>query len=290
MSKVAVVTDSVASIPKELMEELKIHYVPYYIHCGAETLKDRVTATGETFYEWMKTATEIPKTANPSPGEYLNKYKQLAEQGVREIVSIHITSKGSGAVAAATAATRMLAEKMPNVKVELIDTLNVQMCQGWMAIEAARAALKGYSLKEITEKVKRMIPVSRMLQTADTLKYLYMGGRIGHAKHLVASLLDIKPIISMENGEIVALGQARTRKKVYRLMVDKLDDLVGHSGVKIAYVHAAAREEAEKLKEMVEARVEVVESLITELSPALGVHTGPGTVGFCFYPVTMEDL
>lgn len=290
MSKVAVVTDSVASIPQEMMDELGIHFVPYYIHRGAETLKDLVTAKGKTFYEWMKTATEIPKTANPSPGEYLSKYIQLAEQGVREIVSIHITSKASGAIAAATDATRMLAEKMPHIRVELIDTLNVQMCQGWMAIEAARAALKGHSLEEITSKVKRMIPVSRMLQTADTLKYLYLGGRIGHAKHLVGSLLDIKPIISMEDGEIVSLGQARTRKKVYKLMVDKLDELVGQSGVKIAYVHAAAREEAEKLKGMVEARVEVVESLITELSPALGVHSGPGTVGFCFYPVTMEDL
>jgi DegV family protein with EDD domain len=285
MPKVAVVTDSVASIPQKMMEELKIHFVPYYIHRGTETLRDLVTATGDTFYEWMKTATEIPKTANPSPGEYLNKYLELTEQGVREIISIHITSKGSGAVAASSAAKKLLAEKMPKVKVQLIDTLNVQMCQGWMAIEAARDAMKGHSLAEITEKVTRMIPVSKMLQTADTLKYLYMGGRIGRAKHLVASMLDIKPIISMEDGEIVALGQARTRKKVYRLMVDKLEEFAGQSAIKIAYVHAAACEEAEKLKEMVEQRVEVVESLITELSPALGVHSGPGTVGFCFYTV-----
>jgi DegV family protein with EDD domain len=267
-----------------IMEKLNIQFVPYYIHRGTETLRDLVTATGDTFYEWMKTATEIPKTANPSPGEYLEKYRQLAEQGVREIASIHITSKGSGAVAAATAAKNLLAEKLPNVKVQIIDTLNVQMCQGWMVIEAARAALKGHSLSEITDRVKRMIPVSRMMQTADTLKYLYLGGRIGRAKHLVASMLDIKPIISMEDGEIVALGQARTRKKVYRLMVDKLADFAGHSAIKIAYVHAAAQEEAEKLRSMVEQRVEVVESIVTELSPALGVHTGPGTVGFCFYP------
>lgn len=289
MAKVAVVTDSVASIPEHIMEELQIHFVPYYIHRGVETLRDLVTATGETFYEWMKTATEIPKTANPSPGDYLSKYLELAEKGVREIASIHITSKGSGAVSSATAAAKLLAEKFPHVKVQIIDTLNVQMCQGWMAIEAARAALKGHSLGEITAKVKSMIPVTRMFQTADTLKYLYMGGRIGRAKHLVASMLDIKPIISMEDGEIVALGQARTRKKVYQLMVNKLEALAGQSAVKIAYVHAAAVEEAEKLKEMVDQRVEVVESIITELTPALGVHTGPGTVGFCFYPVEADS-
>ncbi|NIP17346.1 MAG: DegV family EDD domain-containing protein, partial [Xanthomonadales bacterium] len=133
------------------------------------------------------------------------------------------TSKASGAFGAATNARKMLAERFPRVRVELIDTLNVQMCQGWMAIEAARAALKGHSLKEISAQVRKMIPVSHMLQTADTLKYLHMGGRIGRAKHLVGSLLDIKPIISMVDGEIIALGQARTRKKVYRQMVDKLE-------------------------------------------------------------------
>ncbi|MEJ2757956.1 MAG: DegV family protein [Anaerolineales bacterium] len=284
MAKVAVVTDSVASIPTEWMEKLNIHFVPYYIHRGKETLRDLVTATSESFYEWMKTATEIPKTAYPSPGEYLEKYIQLVEAGAREIVSIHITSKGSGAFGSATAAKRMLLEKFPQVRVDVIDSLNVQMCQGWMAIEAARAALQGFSLSEIGEKVRALIPTARMLQTADTLKYLYMGGRIGHAKHLVASMLDIKPVISMEDGEIVSLGQARTRKKVYQLIVDKLDGFVGQGAARVAYVHAAAQEEAEKLKAMVEQRVEVVESVICELSPALGVHTGPGTVGLCYVP------
>lgn len=289
MNRVAVVTDSVASIPQDLIENLNIHIVPYYIHRGTETLRDLVTATAESFYDWMQTATEIPKTANPSPGEYLAKYKELAAAGAREIISIHITSKGSGAYAAASAARKMLLDEFPKIRIELIDSLNVQMCQGWMVIEAARAALAGFTLPEIADKVRAMIPVSRMMQTADTLKYLYMGGRIGRAKHLVASMLDIKPIISMENGEIVALGQARTRRKVYQAMVDKLAGIAGQSAIKIAYVHAAAREEAEKLKAMVEERVEVVESLICELSPALGVHSGPGTVGFCFYPVTVEE-
>ena len=288
MKPVAIVTDSVASIPQELIEELNIQIVPYYIHRGTETLRDLVTAKTEGFYEWMKTASVLPQTANPSPGEYLETYLKLAGEGVRNIVSIHITSKGSGAYNAAMAAKKMFLEKFPNAHLEVIDSLNVQMCQGWMVIEAARAALKGFSMVEITERVRAMIPVSHMLQTADTLRYLYLGGRIGRAKHLVASLLDIKPIISMENGVIVSLGQARTRKKVYKVMVDKLDQLAGHRGIKIAYVHAAARVEAEKLKSMVEERVEVVESLICELSPALGVHSGPGTVGFCFYPVVGE--
>jgi len=131
-----------------------------------------------------------------------------------------------------------------------------------------------------------MIPITQMLQTADTLKYLHLGGRIGKAKHLVGSLLNIKPIISMNEGEIIPLGQARGRKKVYQMMVEKIETVIGRSGkIKAAYVHAAALEEVDKLKSMVEERIVVVESLTAELPPALGVHTGPGTTGLCYFPV-----
>jgi DegV family protein with EDD domain len=119
------------------------------------------------------------------------------------------------------------------------------------------------------------------------LKYLYMGGRIGKAKHLLGSLLNIKPLIGMEDGVIVPLGQARSRRRAYEAMVDMVEAAVGQAGkVKIAYVHAAAQREADKLKSMVEARLTCVESLTAELSPALGVHTGPGTAGLCYLPVT----
>jgi DegV family protein with EDD domain len=214
-------------------------------------------------------------------------YETLArEAGVQEIVSIHMTSKGSGAYQAAKVAQTMMRERMPDLQVAVIDTLNVSMCQGWMVIEAARAALAGQSLSGITELVKGMIPTTRMIQTADTLKYLYMGGRIGRAKHLVGSLLNIKPLIGMEDGIIVPLGQARSRRQAYAKMVDMVEEAVGRAGeVKIAYVHAAARAEVEKLKKMMEARLDCAESLVAELSPVLGVHTGPGTAGVCYFPV-----
>ena len=205
---------------------------------------------------------------------------------MREIASIHMTSKGSGAFQAATVAASTLREKLPELQIEVIDTLNVSMCQGWMVIEAARAALEDRSLPEIVEQVRDMIPVTSMIQTADTLKYLYMGGRIGRAKHLVGSLLQIRPLIGMEDGVIVPLGQARSRGKAYQMMADMVEAAVGPGGkIKVAYVHAAAQEEAEKIRGLVEQRMTCVESLIAELPPALGVHTGPGTAGLCFYPV-----
>jgi DegV family protein with EDD domain len=287
MSNVAIVTDSTASIPEPLIQELGIHWVPYYIHRGNEVLRDLVTIQRDAFYRWLPTARVLPTTASPGPGDYVTIYEQLAVEGVTDIVSIHMSSKVSGAYQAAMAAQVMLKEQKSRMRLEVVDTLNASMCHGWIVIEAARSALNGARLDQILAEVKRMIPMVRMIQTADTLKYLYMGGRIGAAKHLLGSLLNIKPLISMDNGVIIALGQARSRSEAYRSIARLIEKVVGYKGkVKVAYVHASAVEEVLRIKLLVEERLEVVETLIAELSPALGVHTGPGTAGVCYYPVT----
>jgi DegV family protein with EDD domain len=141
-------------------------------------------------------------------------------------------------------------------------------------------------LENISAKIRDMMPRTHMIQTADTLRYLYMGGRIGMATNLVGSLLNIKPLIGMEDGVIVPLGKARSRMRAYQMMVDMVEQAVGAKGkIKIAYVHAGALQEVEKIKQLVEERLTVVESFFAELSPALAVHTGPGTAGLCYYPV-----
>jgi DegV family protein with EDD domain len=283
-NNVAVVTDSTASIPEPMLKELNIHTVAYYIHRGQEVLRDLVTIQREEFLNWLITAKVLPTTASPGPGDYFEAYEHLVEEGHDEIVSIHMTSKGSGAYQAALVAQSMIKEKDPAVHVEVIDTRNVSLCQGWMAIEAARAALAGLCLEEVVAKVRRMVPVTHMIQTADTLKYLYMGGRIGKATNLLGSLLNIKPLIGMDDGEIVPLGVARGRGRAYQAIADKVEETLGKGRARIAYVHAGAKQEVERLKGMVEDKVEVVESFVAELSPALAVHSGPGTAGLCFLP------
>jgi DegV family protein with EDD domain len=231
------------------------------------------------------TARSLPVTACPGPEDYLEAYQTLAAEGREQILSLHMTSKASGAYQAATVAQTMMKDEFPHVCIEVVDTQNVSLCQGWMVIEAARAALAGLSFDQITASVKKLIPLTHMLQTADTLKYLYMGGRIGKAQHLMGSMLNIKPIIGMEEGVIVPLGRTHSRGQAYQMMTDMVAEVIGKGKAKIAYVHAGALCEVEKLKKLVEARVEVVESLIAELSPALIVHTGPGTAGLCYYQV-----
>jgi DegV family protein with EDD domain len=285
MSQVAVLTDSCASIPENMLESLQIQTVAMYIHRGAEVLRDLVTIQREEFLRWMTTARFLPTTASPGPGDYFAAYSRMAAAGKDEIISIHISSRGSGAFQAATVAQTMMKEEYPQVRIEVVDTQNVSLCQGWMAIEAARAALAGLSLDNVTTLVRKMIPLTHMIQTADTLKYLYLGGRIGKAQQLLGNMLNIKPLIGMEEGVIVPLGRAHSRGQAYQQMADLVCEAVGEGQAKVAYVHAGALREVERIRSLVGARVNVVESLIAELSPALAVHTGPGTAGLCFYRI-----
>lgn len=285
MSTVAVVTDSCASIPEQMLQSLNIHTVAYFLHRGGEVLRDLVTVQREEFLRWLMTARCLPTTASPGPGDYFEMYQRLAEEGAQEIASIHMTSLGSGAYQAATVAKTMMADTAPGVRIEVMDTRNVSLCQGWMVIEAARSALAGARLDEIVTRVKNMIPLTHMIQTADTLRYLYLGGRIGKAQQMVGSLLNIKPLIGMVDGVIVPLGRAHSRSQAYQLMAEMVSEAVGRGRTRIAYVHAGAQREVEKIRDLVEDKVEVVESFFAELSPALAVHTGPGTAGLCYYPV-----
>ncbi len=292
MTNVAIVTDSTASIPDDLLKSLHIRWVPYYIHRGTETLRDLVNIRREEFYRWLPFARILPKTANPGPGDYESIYQDLASEGANEIVSIHMTSKSSGAFQAAKIGREMILNKIPQLKIEVMDTLNVSMCHGWIVIEAARAALSGQPFQKIIDVVNRLVPKTQMIQTADTLKYLAMGGRIGKAASLVGSILNIKPLIGMRDGVIVPLGKALTRGNAYKMMVEEVIKTAESKGkVKIAYVHAAAMDEALKIKAMVDEKIDVLESIIVELPPSLGVHSGPGTAGICFFPVNdVEDV
>ncbi|MBC7254919.1 MAG: DegV family protein [Chloroflexi bacterium] len=287
MARVAVITDSVASLPEGLIAEYGLIVVPYYVHVQGQALRDGVDIGTQAFAEYLLSLpedAELPKTANPGPGEYEAAYLQAAEH-TREIISLHMTSRGSGAYQTALVGRGMALKHRPDLDIRVVDTRNVSMCHGWMSLQAARAAAKGASLEEIMALVQRMIPVARMLQTADTLRYLYMGGRIGRAQHLVGSLLNIKPIISMEEGEIVIAGLARSRQRAYRRMAELVAKAVPPGeGIRLALTHVAALDEAETLRTLVAEEVHVVETLLCELSPALAVHSGPGTVGLCYVP------
>jgi DegV family protein with EDD domain len=281
---IGILTDTTASIPKRLVERLQIEIVPYYVHRGLETLRDMVDVKPAPFAEWLSEAKRLPTTSNPAPGDYLRGFMNLAGR-VKGIIALTMTSRGSGAYQSCRAAMDLFHEHTPDLRVEVIDTLQVAMSQGWAAIEAARAAMRGLDFDSVRRRAREVARQGMMIQTADTLRYLHMGGRIGRAQHLVGSLLNIKPLIGMQDGEIVALGTARSRLKAYRRMVDLMQQRVGEgAAIMAAFTHVAAREQVERVQALVADRFDCIETIVTELSPALAVHSGPGTVGVSFFP------
>ncbi|MHB0856925.1 MAG: DegV family protein [Anaerolineae bacterium] len=285
MSQVAVVTDSTASLPLPLYDQFAIGMVPYYLHYGGRVLRDMVDIGPDEFCRYLAElpeSAELPQTANPGPGDYMAAFTAAAGRA-RSVLSFHMTSVGSGAYQAALIGREMALQRLRGVQIEIIDTRNVSMCHGWIALQAARAALAGQGLTEIFALVQKLLPVARMFQTADTLRYLYMGGRIGRAKHLVGALLSIRPIVSMEDGEIVAAGVSRSRQGAYRKMLSQMQLATGvKSRLRVALTHAAAQAEAESLGRLVSSVYSPVEVLCCDLSPALAVHSGLGTVGLCY--------
>ena len=286
MTRVGILTDTTASIPPHLVNELHIELVPYHVMRAGENLRDAIDIGADALADYLRALpnnAKLPTTSFPSPGEYLEGFRKLA-QHTREIVALTMTSKGSGAYQSCCTAVELFRQENADVRIEVVDTLQVAMAHGWAVIEAARAAKQDAPLARVIARAREVAYKAMMVQTADTLRYLYMGGRIGRAKHLMASLLDIKPLIGMQDGVITALGTARTRARAYARMIEIARAQIGSAGyAHLAFVHCGAAEQAKVLRDLYFREMNCIEEMITPLSPALAVHSGPGTVGICFF-------
>ena len=281
---VIVVTDSCASVPAPMVKELGIEVVPYYVHTVDGTQRDGVDQSPDEFYAWLRQAPEWPTTANPSAGEYLEAFRQASKQG-DGIVSISMTGAGSGGFQSASLAKRLAEQELPGVPVEVVDTRQVAMAHGWSVIQAARAALKGLAVDEVAAVANKVAEQAFVAFTNDTLEYLQRGGRIGKVTSVVGEMLNIKPVIGMRGGMPAPLSVARTRLGAYKRIISlSLGRIPEGSSVRVALMHVAAGDEVEKFRPLLEEKYAVIEWVVTQLSPALGVHSGPGTVGISVIP------
>ena len=277
--KVVVVTDSSAYIPQEALGDLNIPVIPLWAIWGDERFRDGVDIDPPMFYRRLRESDVFPTTSQPSAGEFENFFRQVGAEA-DDIVGVFLTSKLSGTVVNAQAAQA----RMPELKIRVVDSLSTSMGLGFITLAAARAAASGKSLDEVVAAAEEMKERIHLIFVVDTLEYLHRGGRIGGAKKLLGTALSIKPLLHFEDGRIEPLIQVRTKRKAIAAMLKVTEErLGGKQMAEAAVIDADSPEEGDSVAEQVKARFGLSTVYRTVISPAIGTHAGPGTVGIAFY-------
>jgi DegV family protein with EDD domain len=272
---VRIVTDSTADLTEEQQRAAGITVVPLNVHFGDEVFRDHVDLTGDEFFRRLKASSQLPRTSQPSVGVFEEAFKKLREGG-DDIVAVHLSSKVSGTYNSAL----MAAQSVGQEAIEVVDSLTTSMALGFMALEGARLARAGKDRAAISAQLRALVPKARVICVVDTLTYLERGGRIGKARALLGSLLNVKPILQLKDGEVVPLGRARGRPQA----LSRLVELLGRDGkvAQLAIMHGAAQTDAAQLRDRVASSYPGLDISLTEIGAVLGTHTGPGVIGFTY--------
>ncbi|MGB8252938.1 MAG: DegV family protein [Anaerolineaceae bacterium] len=285
VKNVRLITDSVAQIPSTIAQQLNIAIVPYSVTIKDETYLDGVNLQPDELYRRMRMEKVIPKTAAPSPGMYEQTMLDCIRDGAGSILCIVLSSNLSGSYNSVKQAAALIHSDHPDVPIEVFDSKQAAISEGFIAIEAAKAAMNGADLIEVSSvahKVQRRVGI---VVSFDTLEYLALGGRIGKAAYLLGNLIDIKPIITLDvDGMVDPIGKVRGNQKAFEAIIDYVEKMIaGCSHLKLALMDADATERAEALKEMAIQRLKPNELITTSITPVMGAHTGPGLVGLGYY-------
>jgi DegV family protein with EDD domain len=278
MALVKIVTDSTADIPAHIVQELGITIVPLKVHFEDETFLDGVTIQPEQFYQKLETAETLPTTSQPSPIDFVDTYKGLVnhDAGNVQIISIHLSAALSGTVQSANLAQSMLEEQMD---ITVIDSKKASYAIGIIVVELAKAAKEGKSKEECLALAHYLIKESAVYFLVDNLTYLQKGGRIGKASAVLGSLLNIKPILSLdEQGEVYAIDKVRGNKKALHRIIHLLKEFSGDHHVHIGISHAASFAEADIVAQELKQNFQVKDEVITDIGPVIGTHVGPKTI------------
>jgi DegV family protein with EDD domain len=287
MSKVAIVTDSTAYLPEDLLVSYKINVVPLVVIWGKETFRDNIDITPNQFYERLSGAKIMPTTSQPTISDFADIFEKLHKDGY-EILTIVISAALSGTMDSAIQAR----ELVPEAKVEILDSQFTSIPLAYMVLSAARAAKKGASLEHCKEIVQTIRANTQVYFAVDTLEFLHRGGRIGGASRFLGTALDLKPILYLNEGKVEALERVRTLNKAHKRLMELLEtDVNGKTPINMmGTVSAAAQESASHLLMKIEKHFNPEEVLMANLSPVLGTHVGPGTVGVAYVAGVDPDL
>jgi DegV family protein with EDD domain len=274
--------DSAGDLPEEWLEEYQIDVIPINVHMGAEIFLEGVNLSLDYFYSWVKKTGLVPKTSQPTPQQYIDIYKEIAQPG-EVILSVHLTSKLSGTYESAVIAARELVEE--GYRVIPFDTLAGTGIQGYMCREAREMDRAGASLEQIIKRLEDIRQASQVIFTVDSLEFAQKSGRVQLLESIVASLLRIKPIITLKEGTLAVANKVRTRKASLEFIVQEMAERMGGNLINAAVIHANDLAAALDLSEKLEGILNIKDMFIEDLSIGIATHLGPGTVGIVAYPV-----
>lgn len=276
MSKVAIVTDSTAYLPADLVSTYNITVVPLVVIWGEETLRDNIDISPNEFYERLAKAKEMPSTSQATIKTFADAFGKLHQEGY-EILAVVISAALSGTMDSAIQAKKMV----PDAKIELLDSKYTSIPLAYMALAAARAAKRGATLAECRQIAELVREHTEVFFAVDTLEFLHRGGRIGGASRFLGTALDLKPILQLQNGKVEALERVRTSKRAQSRLLELMkSSMNGATPINMmGVISAAAGPAADNLLAEIKKRFNPDEIMLANLSPVLGTHTGPGTTG-----------
>jgi DegV family protein with EDD domain len=280
MAKIAIVTDSTAYIPNEYLQKYHVTVVPQVVIWGEETFEDGVSIQPAEFYTRLKTTKVMPTTSQASVINMHKAFSKLLDEGY-EVLGMFLSTKLSGTMQSASQGRDEL--KSGKEKVEIFDSYTTAMALGFQVLSVARAAAEGASMADCKALAERARECTGVYFVVDTLEFLHRGGRIGGAQRFLGTALNLKPILAVKDGRVEAIERVRTKSKAMERVVEIVaEQCSGKSPIRLATLHANAEEDAKTILAKASAQLTATESLLTAVSPAVGTHAGPGTVGLAY--------
>jgi DegV family protein with EDD domain len=280
MSKIAIVTDSTAYLPPDLIQKHNLTVTPQVLIWGEETYQDGVDIQPDEFYSRLKTAKVMPTTSQVSPATMKSTFESLIEKDF-DVLGIFLSAKLSGTIQSATQAVDMM--EKAGEKVTFVDSNTTAMAMGFQVLTVARAVEDGASLDDAVALAEKARKHTGVYFAVDTLEFLHRGGRIGGAQRFLGTALNMKPVLAINDGRVEAIERIRTKGKALSRVLELVTEQVqGKTSIRLATLHANAADEARELLDKASQQLNPVETVFSEVSPVIGTHAGPGTIGLAY--------
>jgi DegV family protein with EDD domain len=279
MKKIKIITDTASDITIEKAKEKDIHLIPINISINGVNYKDRYDIDCETFNKMLSQSNEIPKTSQITVSEHYEEFKKFSDE--YSIIYCCISAESSGTIQSANMAKQMILEENPEAEIYILECHTFSYCYGYWMIKAAEMAKQGYSVQEIIDMFEVNSSNTEAIFVVDDLTYLEKGGRIKPATKIVGNLLDIKPILSIEDGLITSIDKVRGSKKVNKKLLEILTNNISNDyDQNVLIFHIDALDRANQLKQLLTENTDYKNTIIVEVGPTISVHAGPGTLGY----------